>query len=88
MYQDRSIRWDAIFCPVVNRWVELGRCVRGLKYPRVDEKFKMGFCLGLMRVCVIFESSSAMMMPSKVIIMAVVFVVSGMVMGGVFVGRV
>lgn len=68
--------------------MELRRCVRGLKYPRVDEKFRRGVCLGLIKACVIFDSSSARIIPSRVTMMAVVFVVSGMVIGGVFVGRI
>lgn len=31
LYQDRSIRWEAMFCPLLSRFVELSRCVRGLK---------------------------------------------------------
>lgn len=40
LYQERSIRCKAIFCPLFSRLVVLGRCVRGLKYPRVEEKFR------------------------------------------------
>lgn len=47
-----------------------------------------GFCFGGVRVCVIFESSRARMIPRVVTMMAAVFVMAGMVIGGVFVGRV
>lgn len=40
LYQDRSIRWLAIFCPRFKRVLEPRRWVRGLKYPRVEEKFR------------------------------------------------
>lgn len=40
LYQDRSVRWVAIFCPVFRRFVEHRRWVRMLKYPRVEEKFE------------------------------------------------
>lgn len=40
LYHDRSIRWLAIFCPVLSSAVELGRWVRRLKYPSVEEKFR------------------------------------------------
>ncbi len=46
LYQERSIRWEAIFCPLFSRLVVLGRCIRGLKYPKEEEKFRWGFCLG------------------------------------------
>lgn len=36
--QDRSTRWEAIFCPPASRLVVLNRCVRGLKYPSDTEK--------------------------------------------------
>lgn len=38
-------------------------------------------------MCVIFDSSRARIMPKIVTIMAVVFMSGGIVMGGVFVGR-
>lgn len=44
------------------------------------------FCFGWVRVCVVFASSRARMMPSIVMMMAAVFVRVGMVIGGVFVG--
>ena len=47
-----------------------------------------GFCLGEESVCVVFESSRARIIPRIVMMMAAVFVMSGMVIGGVFVGRV
>lgn len=31
LYQDRSIRWEEMFCPMLRRFVTLNRCVRGLK---------------------------------------------------------
>lgn len=31
LYQDRSIRWEAMFCPLLSRFAELSRCTRGLK---------------------------------------------------------
>lgn len=34
LYQDRSIRWEAIFCPPLRNLVMLKRWTRGLKYPR------------------------------------------------------
>lgn len=40
LYQERSIRWEAIFCPLFSRLVVLERCVRRLKYPREEEKFR------------------------------------------------
>lgn len=86
LYQDRSIRWEASFCPLFSRFVELRRWDRWLKYPRVEEKFMRVFCFGWVRVCVIFDSSRARIMPRVVTIMAAVFVVVGMVIGGVFVG--
>lgn len=51
------------------------------------EKFRSGFCFGLVNMCVIFDISRARMMPRIVTMRAVTFVYSGMVMGGVFVGR-
>ena len=45
------------------------------------------FCFGGVRVCVVFESSRAKMIPRVVTIMAAVFVIVGMVIGGVFMGR-
>lgn len=46
------------------------------------------FCLGCVRVWVMFDSSSARMIPRIVTKMAAIFVTVGMVMGGVFVGMV
>lgn len=86
LYQERSIRWEAIFCPLFNRARELRRCVRGLKYPSMVEKFRYVVCFGWVRVCVMFESSRARITPRIVTIIAVVFVRVGMVIGGVFVG--
>lgn len=40
LYQKRSIRCEAIFCPLFRRLVVLGRCIKGLKYPREEEKFE------------------------------------------------
>lgn len=40
LYQDRSVRLWAIFCPLLSSIAELGRWVRKLKYPRVEEKFE------------------------------------------------
>lgn len=31
LYQERSIRWEAMFWPAVSRFVTLKRCIRGLK---------------------------------------------------------
>ena len=31
LYQDRSMRWEAMFCPPVSRFVTLNRCISGLK---------------------------------------------------------
>lgn len=87
LYQDRSIRWEAIFCPESKRFVELSRWVRGLKKPSEEEKFRRLFCLGWVSMCVMLESSRAKIMPRMVTMMAAVFVDVGMVMGGVFVGR-
>lgn len=87
LYQDKSIRWEAIFCPESRRPVELSRWVNGLKKPREEEKFRRLFCLGWVSMCVMLESSRARMAPRIVMIIAAVFVVVGMVMGGVFVGR-
>ena len=84
--QDRSIRCEAIFCPLFRSFVELRRCIRGLKYPREVEKFKYVFCFGWVSEWVRLESSMAMIMPRIVMRMAVVFVSVGMVIGGVFVG--
>lgn len=87
MYQDRSIRWDAIFCPLFSRFVEAGRWDKGLKNPNEVEKFMRVVCFGGVRVWVMFESSRARMMPRVVTMMAAVFVSVGMVIGGVFVGK-
>lgn len=86
LYQDRSIRWEASFCPLFRRFVELRRWDRGLKYPSVREKFVRVFCFGWVKVCVMFESSRARIIPRIVTIMAAVFVIIGIVIGGVFVG--
>lgn len=40
LYQDRSIRCRASFCPLFSRPVEVRRWVRGLKYPNEEEKFR------------------------------------------------
>lgn len=87
MYQDRSIRWDAIFCPLFSRVVEARRWDRGLKNPNEVEKFMSVVCFGGVRVWVMFESSRARMMPRVVTMMAAVFVSVGIVIGGVFVGK-
>lgn len=86
LYQDKSTRWLAIFCPELSRVRELGRWVRGLKYPNVREKFEYGFCLGWVRVWVVAVSSRARMMPAVVTRMAAAFVSGGIVIGGVCVG--
>lgn len=52
----------------------------------MDEKFRYGFCLGWVKVWVMFESSRARMMPRIVTRMAAVFVSMGIVIGEVFVG--
>ena len=44
------------------------------------------FCLGCVRAWVMFDNSSARMMPMIVTRMAAVFVIMGMVIGEVFVG--
>lgn len=46
-----------------------------------------GFCFGEVSMCVVFESSRARIIPRAVMMIAAVFVMSGMVIGGVFVGR-
>lgn len=38
LYQERSIRWEAIFWPPVSIVFVLMRCIVGLKYPRDREK--------------------------------------------------
>lgn len=38
LYQERSTRWEAMFCPPASRIFTFERCVRGLKYPRDREK--------------------------------------------------
>lgn len=38
LYQERSTRWEAMFCPPVRNVFMLRRCVKGLKYPREIEK--------------------------------------------------
>ena len=52
----------------------------------MEEKFRYMVCFGWVRVCVMFESSRARIMPRIVTIIAAVFVRVGMVIGGVFVG--
>ncbi len=47
-----------------------------------------GFCFGGESVCVVFESSRARIIPRVVTMIAAVFVMGGMVIGGVFVGRI
>lgn len=47
----------------------------------------MWFCFGMIRVCVIFDSSRASMAPRAVSRRAVILMERGMVIGGVFVGR-
>lgn len=47
-----------------------------------------GVCFGRVSVCVVFESSRARIIPRAVMMIAVVFVMSGMVIGGVFVGSI
>lgn len=86
LYQDRSIRCEANFCPLFSRFVEVRRCVRGLKNPNEVEKFDAIFCFGWVRVWVKFDSSRAKIIPMAVTTRAAVFVRVGMVMGGVFVG--
>lgn len=44
LYQDRSIRWEAMFWPPLRRFVVLRRCTRGLKYPSDVEKFEKRPC--------------------------------------------
>lgn len=46
------------------------------------------FCFEGVREWVMFESSKARMIPRVVIMIAAVFVIIGMVIGGVFVGRI
>lgn len=88
LYQERSIRWEAIFWPPLSRFVVLRRWVRGLKYPRDVEKLENGFRLGRIRVWAIDESSRARTIPRAVTTRAVILMDSGMVMGGVFMGTV
>lgn len=86
LYQERSIRWEAMFCPPLRRLVMLRRWVRGLKYPRDVEKFERGVCFVRRRVWVIFEISNARAMPRAVTAKAIILMERGMVIGGVFVG--
>lgn len=86
LYQERSIRWEAMFWPPARRFVVLNRWTRGLKYPSDVEKFEKGPCFVRIRVWVIFEISRARMTPSTVTMMAVILMYRGMVMGGVFAG--
>lgn len=72
LYQERSIRWDAMFCPPLRKLVVLRRWVRGLKYPRDVEKFERGVCFVRMSVWAIFEISRARMMPRAVTARAVI----------------
>lgn len=87
LYQDRSIRWEAIFCPPLRNLVMLKRWTRGLKYPREVEKFDSDVCFVRMCIWVVFEISRAMAIPRAVTTRAVILMDSGMVVGGVFVGR-
>lgn len=87
LYQDRSIRCEAIFCPVPSRFTELSRWVRELKYPNEEDKFKGLLCFGCISMCVTLESSKARAMPRIVTRIAAVFVSVRMVTGGVFVGK-
>ena len=86
LYQDRSMRWEAMLCPPFSSFVEVRRCVSGLKYPSVEEKFRGMLCLGWVRAWAIFDSSRARRIPRIVTMMAAVFVRVGMVIGGIFVG--
>lgn len=88
LYQERSIRWEAIFWPPLSRFVVVERCVRGLKYPRDVEKFENGFRLGKIRVWAISDSSRARAIPRAVTTRAVILMDRGIVMGGVFIGSV
>lgn len=87
LYHERSIRWEAMFWPPFSDWVTLKRCVRGLKYPREVEKFERGVCFVKIRVWATFESSRARIMPRAVTVRAVILMDRGIVMGGVFGGR-
>lgn len=84
--QERSIRCRATFCPFSSRVLEQNRWISGLKYPSREEKFMRGFGLGWVRVCVMFESSRARMIPRIVTRMAAALVMRGMVIGGVLAG--
>lgn len=86
LYQERSIRWEAMFCPPLRKLVMLRRWIKGLKYPRDVEKFERVVCFVRMSVWVIFEISRARAMPRAVTIRAVILMDRGMVIGGVFVG--
>lgn len=86
LYQNRSMRCKAIFCPVSSAFMGVMRWVSRLKYPKEEEKFRQLFCFGCVRVWAMFDSSRARRAPRMVTIMAAVFVMMGMVIGGVFVG--
>lgn len=88
LYQDRSTRWEAMFWPPVSRVFVLRRCMSGLKYPREIEKLCIRVCFVRIRVWAIFEISSAIAIPRAVITRAVILIERGIVIGGVFVGRV
>lgn len=86
LYQERSIKWEAMFCPPLRILVMLRRCARGLKYPKDTEKFERVVCFVRMRVWAIFEISRAKAMPRAVTARAVILMDRGIVIGGVFVG--
>lgn len=50
LYQERSIRCEAMVCPPLSKLVMLRRWARGLKYPREVEKFEKGVCFVRMSV--------------------------------------
>lgn len=58
-----------------------------MKYPREVEKFEKGVCFVRISVWAIFEISRARAIPRAVTTRAVILMWSGMVIGGVFVGR-
>lgn len=86
LYQERSIRCEAMFCPPPRRLDMVKRWVRGLKYPRDVEKFEKAVCFVRMRVWAIFEISRAKAIPRAVTTRAVILMDVGMVIVGVFVG--
>ena len=77
----------AIFCPLISKLVELRRCVRGLKYPSEMEKVEAWLRLGEVIAWVKLESSRARIRPRAVTVIAANLVSVGMVIGGVFTGR-